>query len=128
LRSLKQYLSNHCETTDKHEDELLRTHYYKTTSAKALKIISDTLQNIPGFHITSISEDHGEMSVNITSPKKGFLVVSVVSVRPLETAIDFSVTYEGFLGFGLCKKVILKLYNLLDQQIEKTSNSGTERK
>jgi hypothetical protein len=44
----------------------------------------------------------------------------VISVRPLETAVDFSVTTETTLlpfDFGRSRNVIIDLYRKLDQRL-----------
>jgi hypothetical protein len=125
FRTIQQFFSNHLETQEHHHDPSLRTHYYKTTNSTALKTIEQVLVNQPGYKISSISTEHGEISVEISSPKKAFLVISVISVRPLETAVDFSVTYEGLLSFGYCKDVISKLYNSLDKVLLHIGNGKT---
>ncbi|MFD1737136.1 cytosolic protein [Bacillus salitolerans] len=122
LSTIRHYLSSHCETSDKHESEMLRTHYYKSTNGKALKVLQSVIETIQGYKITSVSEEHGEISVEISAPKKGFLVISVIQVRPMETAIDFSVTYEGFFGIGFCQKVVSTLYEKLDKELQVIGN------
>jgi hypothetical protein len=117
FRMLRQYLSNHCETRETHEDSSLRTHYYKITNTHALTAIEEVISKQPGYHITSISKEYGELSVQVSSPKKAFLVISAISVRPLETAVDFSVTYEGLVSLGYCRDIVIKLYSVLDKKL-----------
>jgi hypothetical protein len=117
FRMIQQYLSNHCETRENHEDPSLCTHYYKTTNTQALKAIEGVISKQPGFQITSISKEYGEVSVQVSSPKKAFLVISAVSVRPLETAVDFSVSFEGLLSLGYCRDIVIKLYRELDEKL-----------
>ncbi|MFZ3590733.1 cytosolic protein [Bacillus sp. DJP31] len=117
FRSIQQFFSNHFETGEREENPMLRTHYYKATTSNALKIIQEQLANMPGFKITSVSSEHGEISVEVTSPKRAFIVVSVVSVRPLETAVDFSVTSESAFSFGYSRVIIGKLYKVLNEKL-----------
>jgi hypothetical protein len=120
LQSVKQILSNHCETADDHDNYQLRTHYYKTTAANAFSIIKKLVEELDGFELLSASEEHGEISVNVKKGKKAFMVVSVVSLRPFETAVDFSVTTETVfipVDFGYSKELVKKMYELLDQKL-----------
>lgn len=117
IRTIGQFFSNHCETGEKHEDPSLRTRYYKVTNGNAIKAIEELFSNEPGFKVTSVSKEHGELSVEASSPKKAFIVVSIISVRPYETAIDFSVTYEGLLSLGYTKAIVLKLYNMINEKL-----------
>ncbi|MDQ0224637.1 cytosolic protein [Metabacillus niabensis] len=126
MNKLKDFFSTHQETREKHYNPNLQSHYYKLTYKKAVQSVKELIEQTPGMTITSISEERGEMSVNITSPRKAFLVVTIVSVRPLETAVDFTVTTNTFLptDFGYSRKVILGLYNKLDK---KENFIGTNR-
>lgn len=47
------------------------------------------------------------------------MVVTVVTVRPFETAIDFNVSTETPLpfDFGFSRKVIVELYERLDKSL-----------
>lgn len=120
LQSIKQVFSNHCETSDKHQDLQLRTHYYKTTTAHAFAEVKKLMEGLDGFELLSATEEYGELSVNVKKGKKAFMVISVVSVRPFETAVDFSVTTETTLlpmDFGYSKALVKKMYELLDQKM-----------
>ncbi|MEK5441568.1 cytosolic protein [Fredinandcohnia sp. FSL W7-1320] len=117
---LQTFFSNHSETRDKHSDEQLRSHYYKTTNKKAIDAVKKVINHLDGYHINSVSEERGEISISIKKGRKAFVVATVVSVRPFETAIDFAVTTETLLlpiDFGYSKKVIMNLYQRLDKEL-----------
>ncbi|MDR4889197.1 cytosolic protein [Bacillus sp. HNG] len=117
---LQAFFSNHSETRDKHSDELLKSHYYKTTNKKAIEAVKKVIHNLDGYHLNSVSEERGEISISIKKGRKAFVVATVVSVRPFETAIDFAVTTETLLlpiDFGYSRKVILNLYQHLDKEL-----------
>jgi hypothetical protein len=118
INKLKDFFSTHQETREKHHNPDLKSHYYKTTYKNALQSIKSIIEQTPGMTVTSISEERGEMSVNIDRPRKAFLIVTVISVRPYETAVDFTATTNTFLptDFGYSRKVILDLYKKLDQK------------
>lgn len=122
---LKDMFSTHQETSENHYNPELKSHYYKTTYKNALQAVKEIIQNTPGMEITSVSEERGEMSVSIDRPRKAFLIVTIISVRPYETAVDFTVTTETILptDFGYSKKLILELYRQLDQK-ERFAGTG----
>ncbi len=122
IYSIQQFFSNHSETMENHEDLILRTNYYKVSTSNALKIIQEQFNKIPGYSITSVSNEHGEISIEVTSPKKAFIVVSVISVRPLETAVDFSVTSESVFSFGYSRSIIVKLTKILNKNLPPIGN------
>ncbi|MFB9760068.1 cytosolic protein [Ectobacillus funiculus] len=119
MQKVKQVFSTHAETMDSHSDEQLRSRYYKTNTQNALKAVEDVIRGLKGYTVTSVSPERGEMSVNVAGSRKAFVVVTVITIRPFETAIDFSVTTETPLpsDFGFSKKVIVELYNQLDKQL-----------
>jgi len=120
LRKIRYMLSNHCETGENHPDEQLRSRYYKTTAKSALKAVKEIIEKIPYYELLSISEERGELGVAIRGRKRAFMVITVISVRPFETAIDFSVTTETRLlpfDFGFSRHIIGEMYRQLDQQL-----------
>jgi hypothetical protein len=117
---LKYALTNHCETRENHEDEQLRSRYYKTTNTNAIKVVKELIESSPDYELLSVSEERGEFSVATRRGKKAFIVITVISVRPFETAIDFSVTTDTKVlpfDFGWSRRVILDLYNKLNQRL-----------
>jgi hypothetical protein len=130
-QKLQDIFSNHSETSDKHRDELLKSHYYKTTNKKAIEAVKEVFETTDGFSIGSISEERGEMSVYYKKGgKKAFIIVTIISVRPFETAIDFAVTTEtGFLpmDFGFSKKLILEIYKKMDSALPFLGAGGAKR-
>ncbi|MCV9885145.1 cytosolic protein [Metabacillus halosaccharovorans] len=118
VNKIKDFFSTHQETRDKHYNSDLQSRYYKTTNKKALQSVKELIEQNPGMTVTSVSEERGEMSVNIDRPRKAFLIVTVISVRPFETAVDLTATTNTVLptDFGYSKKIILDLYKKLDQK------------
>lgn len=119
-KTFQPFISNHTETSENHYDEQLKSRYYKTTSKKALEIIRDMLLEIKGCEITSFSEERGEIGITFKKGLKVFGVISIISVRPFETAVDLSLTTEtGFLpmDFGNSRKMILAIYEQVDKTL-----------
>ncbi|MFD2761799.1 cytosolic protein [Lentibacillus juripiscarius] len=123
-QTIARYFSDHAETNDSHTDPLLQTHYYKITADKGVTILESLFRNDPLYDIHASSSDRGEISATITERKKAFIVATVTMVKPLQTAIDFSVTTESFLRFdlGFSHKVIQRLYAHTDKELPLVKN------
>ncbi len=117
--TISKYFSNHAETHDNHWDTSLQTHYYKTTKEKALQVLENMFEQSSKYEVHSISKEHGEISVQIKKGKKAFIIVTVIMVRPYQTAVDFSVTTESALpmDFGYSTKVIQQLYGEINKAL-----------
>ncbi|MDQ0255061.1 hypothetical protein J2S74_002443 [Evansella vedderi] len=117
---IKRFFSTHTETREKHVDEKLRTHYYKSTKDKVIQDIQALLGQQSGFTISSINEEHGEIIVNVKKGKKAFMVITVIMVRPFRTAIDISVNTETILfsDFGYSRKLIYHLYGEINKRLQ----------
>ncbi|WP_034670903.1 cytosolic protein [Ectobacillus panaciterrae] len=119
IAKVKQFFTTQAETTDTHKYEQLRSRYYKTNTQNALKVTEEMLQGIKDCRITSVSPERGEISAAFTGKTKALLVVTVVTIRPFETAVDFMVFTETVLptDFGFSKRLIIDLYNMLDKRL-----------
>jgi hypothetical protein len=120
FQKAKNFFSTHSETSDSHSDEQLRSRYYKTNTKNALKVVQDILSHMDGYKVTSVSEERGEISVSVSKGKKALMIVTIITIRPFETAIDFSVSTDTAVlptDFGFSKRVILNMYEQLDKQL-----------
>lgn len=119
IQKLKGILTNHSETRENHTEESLRTRYYKTTNKNAMKALQELFNNMEGVTVKSVSEEHGEMALQVKKGIKTFVIVTVISVRPFETAVDFSVTTETKLpfDFGYSRQLIKQMYERIDKSM-----------
>lgn len=117
--SFDKLFNNHSETREKHWDQQLQTHYFKTTKDKAFQTIETYFKNKAGCDIIATSPEHGEISINLNGKRKAFIIVTVIMVKPFRTAVDFSVTTESAIPFdlGYSHKLIPKLYNELKKEM-----------
>ncbi|MBM7096483.1 MULTISPECIES: DUF1499 domain-containing protein [Alteribacter] len=117
--TIQKYISTHTETREKHPDEKLQTHYYKSSKDKVMKEVQAMINQRQGLKVQSVSEERGEIIVRADSGKKIFLVATVIMVRPYRTAVDFSVTTETVLpvDFGYSRKLIYELYKSLNGRL-----------
>lgn len=120
MQTLKKVFSTSTETRENHYDETLQTRYYKAMKDRAINEVETMLRNRKGFEVASISQDHGEVIVNVKHGKKAFLVATVIMVRPFRTAVDFSVSTDTFFfsDFGYSRKMIRALYKDLDSRLQ----------
>lgn len=118
--TLARIFTNHAETRDHHEDQRLRTRYYKTTKDKGLKFLEDYFLKSNSFKLNALSKDHGEISVISKKGKKVFIVATVIMVRPFHTAIDFSVTTETIIpiDFGYSNRLIENFYDDIGKELQ----------
>ncbi|WP_160723962.1 hypothetical protein [Bacillus sp. USDA818B3_A] len=102
------------ETSDRNSDDSLKTHYYKGTFNQVYQTVEKLFHDDADCHVTTVSKEHGEIAVEINKPIPCFLVVTIVSVKPLETAVDFNISSERFSLLGMypqLKKRILSYYD-----------------
>ncbi|MUV39353.1 hypothetical protein JNUCC1_03229 [Lentibacillus sp. JNUCC-1] len=116
-QTVAKYFTNHAETRERHDDPALVSHYYKTTKDKAMAKLEEMFSDQQLYDLNAISKEHGEISVYTKKGRKVFIIVTVIMVRPFQTAIDFSVTSESALpfDFGHSNKIIQQLYAQIDQ-------------
>ncbi|MGM9985640.1 MAG: cytosolic protein [Bacillaceae bacterium] len=119
MDGLRDFFDVRSETRDHHSNPLLKSHYYKVTNTNAMKQVEEMLRNMNGYTITSVSSERGEISVKINEKKKALMTVTVITVRPLETAVDFTIMTETALptDFGYSRKVAVQLYEMLDKRL-----------
>jgi hypothetical protein len=118
IKDLFIRFSKHAETSDKNKDGFLKTHYYKATFNQLFQSVEKVFREDADCRITTISKDHGEIAVEVDKPIPCFLIVTIVSVRPLETAVDFHISTERFSPMGnypILKKRIISYYERINQ-------------
>lgn len=106
------------ETSDHHRDEQLKTHYYKGTVNQIFETVEQIIQNDADCHITTISKERGEIAVEIKKPIACFMVATIVSAKPLETAVDFTISTEktSILGaYPVLKSRIISFYDRINK-------------
>ncbi|TWE02630.1 hypothetical protein FB550_104180 [Neobacillus bataviensis] len=112
------------ETSDRNTEDSLKTHYYKATFNQLFQSVEKLFHDDADCRVTTVSKDHGEIAVEINKPTPCFLVVTIVSVKPLETAVDFNISSESFSILGMYPQLkkriesyyekINKLHNLVE--------------
>ncbi|MEH7010603.1 hypothetical protein V7087_07250 [Neobacillus niacini] len=118
LRNIFIRFSKQVETSDHQKDSSLNTHYYKATFNQLFQSIEDLFRQDADCRIATVSKDHGEIAVEINKPISCFLIVTVVTVRPMETAVDFNISSEKFSPIGLypiLRKRLISYYERINK-------------
>ncbi|ETI68531.1 hypothetical protein [Neobacillus vireti] len=106
------------ETSDRQTDESLKTHYYKATFNQLFASVEKLFHEDADCRVTTVSKEHGEIAVEVSKPFSCFLIVTIVSVKPLETAVDFNISSEKFSLLGAypdLKKRITSYYERINR-------------
>jgi hypothetical protein len=106
------------QTSDQQRDEELKTHYYKGNTNQLFETIEQIIRQDADSRITTVSKERGEIAVEITKPIPCFMVVTIVSNKPLETAVDFTISTEKTFPFGaypVLRKRVISFYERIDK-------------
>ncbi len=121
IRALFNRYKSECETGDQHVDTELRTHYYKSGFDKVFQKVVE-LYSSSSYRVMSESKDRGEITIEHNGNPNLFIVVTIVTVRPFETAVDFKLSTRSFSPLGnhpRLKKFVLTYYAELDKELTK---------
>ncbi len=109
----KDYFSNDFETMDNSYDNELRTHYYRCKYEDCLKAINDICTEEKA-QITNQEDNYQEILIEAGSYSCTF---KVTNTTPVESAIDIKITTFSLLPLGKGRKIIIRLYKLLDSKL-----------
>ncbi|WP_078555453.1 DUF1499 domain-containing protein [Bacillus alkalicellulosilyticus] len=118
--TFKQIFTTHTETTETHYDETLKTRYYKTTKDRGINEVVNLINQSKGYTLKRADHERGEIFVQMTTPRKAFVTITVIQVKPFKTAVDISVGTETvlFTDFGYSRKAIQVFYAELDKKLQ----------
>jgi hypothetical protein len=118
IRNMFIRFTKQIETSDRQKDSALNTHYYKATFNQTFQSVEELFRSDADCRIVTVSKDHGEIAVEIDKPIPCFLIVTIVSVRGLETAVDFNISSEKFSPIGLypvLRKRLISYYEKINK-------------
>ncbi|OXS60673.1 hypothetical protein [Rossellomorea vietnamensis] len=121
IRTLLKRFQSECETSDQHEDKELQSRYYKSMHQGAFNAVLGLFSSSE-YEVISQSKDRGEITVRKNGTPQLFIVATVITVRPLETAVDFKVSADKGKIFGtytVLKAQISHYYHQLDGELKK---------
>lgn len=99
---------------------MLKSHFYKLSKDKAWEEVISTLKKMQGYKVLHEVQSVGEI---VLEKRTAFgrtmdITVSVISVNPLQSAVDIYSASRGSLGdLGSNYRVILELYRTLDKKL-----------
>ncbi|NHC40857.1 hypothetical protein G6549_12830 [Bacillus sp. MM2020_1] len=106
------------ETSDQIKDDSLKTHYYKAKYNQLFATVEKLFHEDSDCLVTTVSKEHGEIAVEVSKPIPCFLIVTIVAVKPMETAVDFNISSEKLSLLGTypnLKKRIISYYERINQ-------------
>lgn len=120
LKRLQNILKNNSETSENHSDPSLQTPYFKANRTAVMNAIESLVEQKNNYKLLGASKERGELSFEVTSPKKAFVVITATTLRPFKTAVDINVTTESALpvDFGYSRKVIITFNSELKGKLE----------
>lgn len=119
-RTLIGLLRSQEQTGDRAKDPKLKSHFYKLSKDKAWEEVISTLKKMQGYKVLHEVQSVGEI---VLEKRTAFgrtmdITVSVISVNPLQSAVDIYSASRGSLGdLGSNYRVILELYRALDKKL-----------
>jgi hypothetical protein len=108
------------QTGDRAKDPMLKSHFYKLSKDKAWEEVISTLKKMQGYKVLHEVQSVGEI---VLEKRTAFgrtmdITVSVISVNPLQSAVDiYSASRGSFGDLGSNYRVILELYRTLDKKL-----------
>lgn len=110
---IKDYFNNDFETTEDHYLPELRTRYYRCSNETAKSVVMDLIDFEKG-KVKDIIEQYNEIFFqggNYTC------IITVISPRISETAIDIKITTYKLIPWGAGKKIIERMYKYFDSKL-----------
>src|SRR5579875_2273865 len=101
LKTFTNQFSQQCESSEHHHDAELKTRYYKCNFEQTLRVVEEIFGNKQLYEIKSISKEHGEIFVQSKQSPVLDIIITIITVRPLETAVDFTVSTEKWSPIGI---------------------------
>lgn len=111
---IKYYFSKDFQTSDNHELETLRTHYYRSRKEIALEEVQNMAKEFK-CKIKHVDSERGEIIFDHLDYNA---CATITATSYTEMAIDFNILTYNVLPTALGKKVIEKFYNYLDKKLE----------
>ncbi|PLR81498.1 hypothetical protein CVD25_16915 [Bacillus canaveralius] len=119
FRALRTRYSKQCETKENHPDSDLKTRYYKGSFNQVFQAAEEIFKNDSNCRVTSVAKEHGEIAVEVKGNVPAFLIVTIITVKPYETAIDMNISTEKFSLAGFhrsLKNELLSFYKKFDER------------
>ncbi|WP_391557330.1 hypothetical protein [Robertmurraya sp.] len=119
VKQVFRQFNRQCETKENHVEEELRTRYYRVNLQSLFQSVKEIIENDQHAKVVSDSIDHGEIAVEINRGKKMFAIITIITVKPYETAVDINVSTEQTVLLGAYPSLraeITRIYQELDKK------------
>ena len=113
MMRFSDYFRNDFETSDNHYLPELRTRYYRCRNEAAMEQVLNVAK-AENAKIRDVNDVHNE--IFFETPKYS-CIATVISPTLTETAVDFKVTTNKLLPMGAGSKIIMRLYEMLNQKL-----------
>ena len=110
----KYYFAKDFQTSDKHEIETLRTHYYRNRKEDVIDVVVEMAKSLKA-KVKSVDEERGEIIFDHIDYNA---CATITAVSFYEIAVDFNVFTYNILPNAFGKKVIEKFYKQIDAKLE----------
>lgn len=111
---IKYYFSKDFQTSDNHEIESLRTHYYRSRKEQVFGVIEEMVKEFK-CKIKHVDEERGEIIFDHLDYNA---CATITAASYIEMAVDFNILAYNVLPTAFGKKVIEKFYKYLDSKLE----------
>lgn len=120
LKTFTNLYSQQCESSEHHHDADLKTRYYKSNFEQTIRVVEEVFGDKKQYEMKSVSRERGEIFVQAKQSPALDIIITIITVRPLETAVDFTVSTEKWSPLGInkaLKQQIVATYGALDQKL-----------
>jgi uncharacterized protein (DUF1499 family) len=120
---IRYLFGSQATTSEKAKTSDLKTRYYKQPIDEVWEEVMVTIQKMPGFKIVHEVKSVGEIIVEKKTPfgRVMDITITVISVNPVQTAIDIYSASRGSLGdLGSNYRNIQTIFQQLDRKLVKS--------
>ena len=107
------FIGNSAETSELNSVVSLRSRYYKANYTKTKGIIQELAKEFK-LDVRNVDDQHGEI---LLQSNRYHIIVTIISVNPIETSIDFKLMMYSLVGFNRPQKKIVEMYKYLDSKM-----------
>ncbi len=112
--AFRDFFKKDFETSDNSSYNTLKTHYYRNRYEEVKEALYELIKEEKGN-----LQDENDQYQEVLFETSGYsCIIKITSTTPIEHAIDFKVNTYNLFGFGKGKKVIERLYALLDNKLQ----------
>lgn len=108
-----EFFSNHAESSERHQEKALRTHYYKHNYRQVKEALKNYAKS-QQYPIKNEDDMHGEIFIETPS---FHMIVTIIELNPRETAMEIKVQTYKVVGLNKPKKLIKTTFEALNKNL-----------